>query len=512
MMPNDATMTVPGADCARYAPLLPLTTIGQLDAARVAAVRAHVLHCAYCQDEVAHHERLDGALRRVVDGKAEGAVLFSREEILRMRERVEGVAAAGDASLAREHVARRTWSGLFIGIPAIAAVLLLTLFAGFVFHLGSGRGIGVGPVKRTPLPSNIDLYSISMVSTAEGWAVGGTRPDPNYSPVQDGTPRPNYRDPVLAHYHDGIWDIAALPAAVQTLSRHGLSLVLYGVSMVSEDEGWAVGGSVLPQSGGWVVDGSVNGVLLHYTRGMWVLAAGGSDMPVFSQVRMRSATDGWAVAGSTIYRYDGNAWRQVKDAALKNVAVSTLALVPEVGIWAVGVDYGGSGGEGFDGDAPSVFLHFDGSRWARVVLPLPDARISSIAMTSAGEGWAVGMLAPPTTGSGSSNATTPHNALILHYYNGTWVEQARYPGPVGASGNTLYSFNRVFVNGDGQGWAVGSAGLMAHYTRGGWKLLPSVGNAELHDVVFVSPSDGWAVGERGAVLHYAAGTWSVFGA
>lgn len=516
MMPNESTVAVPGADCARIATLLPLSTQTILDETRLAIVQAHVTDCAHCQHELALHVRLDEALRRVARDKAEAAgVLFSREELLRMRDDLEGMAASGGRSSVRERPARRTHGGLFIGIPAVAAVLLLALFAGFVFHLGGGRtGIVVAPVKHGPLPANIDLYSISMVSATEGWAVGGTVPDPNYSPEQDGTPKPNYRDPVLAHYHDGVWTIEALPAAVQHLSRIGLSIVLNSVSMISSDEGWAGGGSVLPQGSGWQVDGVTVGVLLHYVHGTWIFAAGGtSDTPVFSQMRMRSATDGWAVAGA-IYHYDGSAWRQVKDSVLnwKNIYVGTLALAPDGGIWAEGVDYSDTGGSGFDGDAANIFLRFDGSHWMRVASPLPSARISSITMTSASDGWAVGVLPPPSKGAGSANAIVPFQALILRYHDGTWKEQVRYPGPVDATGRTFYTFSGVLATADGQGWAVGSNGLLAHYTHGAWERLPSVGSAPLHDVSFLTPSEGWAAGERGTVLHFANGVWKLYGA
>ena len=504
MMPKESITTVPGMACVRYVPLLSLTTHALLDDARLAEeVRAHVADCAHCRQEMALQERLDAALRRVADDRIKDAALFSREEIVRMRERVEGVAASGSRSIAKNRLARRAKGGVFIGIPAIAAVLLLALFAGFVFHLAPGHsGIGVGPSKHTTLPSNIDLYSISMDSATDGWAVGGTRPDPNYSPVQDGTPRSNYRDPVLAHYHEGVWSIVSLPTALQRLVKNGLSIVLYGVSMVSEDEGWAAGGSVLPPN----ADGMTIGVLLHYTHGTWMLAAGGtSETPVFSVVRMRSATDGWAVAGSTVYHYDGITWRQMKDPALKNISVETWALAPDGSIWAEGVDYGFTGGSGFDGDAPSTFLHFDRSRWARVASPLPHARITSMAMASASEGWAVGAL-PPMNG-----ATQPNNAVILHYHDGRWEEQVRYQGPIDATGISYSTFLRVLVTADGECWAVGSNGLLARYIHGTWERLPDAGRATLYDVVFASPADGWAVGEHGTVLHFANGSWSVYG-
>ncbi len=514
MMPRESTPTVPGAECARFAALLPLVAQAMLDETRLAAVQAHVMSCAHCQHELALHARLDEALRRVAHDQAEAAdVPFSREELLRMRDGLEGMAASGGGSSVRERPVRRTpHSGLFIGIPAVAAVLLFALFAGFVFHLGGGRtGNVVAPVKHRPLPANIDLYSISMVSATEGWAVGATVPDPNYSPLQDGTPKPNYRDPVLVHYHDGVWGMVALPAAVQHLSHIGLSIVLNSVSMISSDEGWAVGGSVLPQGSGWQVDGITVGVVLHYTHGTWVLAMGGtSDTPVFSHVEMRSATDGWAVGGS-IYHYDGSEWRRVNDAALKNVSVGALALAPDGGVWARGVDYGGGTSTGFDGAATSIFLHFDGARWSRVALPVPHTQIASIAMTSVGEGWAVGVLTPPLTDAPSPDAMAPYQALILRYHDGRWEEQAHFSGPVDARGRTFFTFNRVLATADGQGWAVGSDGLLAHYTDGAWERLPDLGSAPLHDVSFLSPNDGWVVGERGTVLHYVGGAWSVYG-
>lgn len=85
-----------------------------------------------------------------------------------------------------------------------------------------------GTWEAVASPTTASLFSVSMVSAGEGWAVGGP-------PGGGGT---------ILHYSNGSWQIAASPT----------SRTLRSVSMVSASEGWAVG------------DFST---ILHYTGGSW---------------------------------------------------------------------------------------------------------------------------------------------------------------------------------------------------------------------------------------------------
>jgi len=54
------------------------------------------------------------------------------------------------------------------------------------------------------------------------------------------------------------------------------------------------------------------------------------------------------------------------------------------------------------------------------------------------------------------------------------------------------------------GWAVGSAGTILHYSGGSWSLYAtSPTTNHLYSVFMVSGSDGWAVGRYGTILHYS---------
>jgi photosystem II stability/assembly factor-like uncharacterized protein len=74
------------------------------------------------------------------------------------------------------------------------------------------------------LPDLITLYSIAMVSPAEGWAVGGSGG--------------------IFHFSDGHW------AKVSSPVTHPL----YDIAIISPDNAWAVG---------------IGGALLHYRNGSW---------------------------------------------------------------------------------------------------------------------------------------------------------------------------------------------------------------------------------------------------
>jgi hypothetical protein len=142
----------------------------------------------------------------------------------------------------------------------------------------------------------------------------------------------------------------------------------------------------------------------------------------------------------------------------------------------------------------------------RESLPDPRARITSLAMTSPAAGWAVGVLPRPTRGSGGGDATKPDNALILRYRDGTWEEQARFPGLV----DTFTSFNGIAMVSASDGWAVGIGGLIVHYSSGVWTSLASPTSQTLQSIAMLSASEGWAVGDRGTILHYAGGAWSQY--
>jgi hypothetical protein len=391
---------------------------------------------------------------------------------------------------------RRRW---LAGLLAVAAVVLLAVLAQalFAWHHGPNGGrLTVHP----PLPANVELKSLTMVSPTEGWAVGNSTPHPN----------PHNADfldtePVMLHCLNGVWSVVPNPVQVR---NYAFSVILTSVSMDSSTDGWAVGHSVLLTAPGVVADGMTVGVLLHYTGGQWTVAA--DDLPYApTSVFMRAADDGWMVSGwnGRVLHYDGQAWIPMRVPLFSALLPAAVTGVKGGDVWVAATDYSGSAGSsGFDGDAPEVVLRYDGRTWTRESLPDPHVRITRLAMISPTAGWAVGVLPRPTTGSGSGDATKPDNALILRYQVGTWDEQARFPGPV----NTFTSFTDLAMVSASEGWAVGTGGLIVRYSQGVWTRVASPTSQTLQSIAMVTAAEGWAVGDRGTILRYAQGAWSLY--
>jgi hypothetical protein len=109
--------------------------------------------------------------------------------------------------------------------------------------------------------------------------------------------------------------------------------------------------------------------------------------------------------------------------------------------------------------------------------------LSSVAMVSASEGWAVG-----------------DSGTILHYTGGSW-QSVENP-----TSSTLTSVSMVSAN---EGWAVGPFDTILHYKEGSWQTVVDGedSNVDLTSVSMVSASEGWAVGYGGIILHYTGGAW-----
>lgn len=494
----------PTPTCATFRSLLPLAAHALLDAETAASVREHVAACAFCQSEMAVHDRVDAALRRSLTTHAGEKPPFSQEDILRLLTQApdRSTSHRPDVTPARRAARSRR---ILAGIPAVAAVVLIALFAQYVFSLGRGHRDSK-PIAR-PVPANIDIKSIAMVSPAEGWAVGSTTPPA----VNHGcwTPRPgvNFVDPVILHFVDGRWSVFPDPPE---LAAGTVSVALRSISMISAAEGWAVGNSVLPSTPDCVVDGYTSGWLLHYTGGRWVVANKSLGYEADS-IFMRSASDGWIVGqssgsqGALVLHYGGSAWTQVSNSAFASLSLNTISAVSATDVWLAGIDYGASatGGNGSDANAPSVILHYDGHTWARQSIPSPHVRLQSLAMVSASDGWAVGIALGSVSRSGAGTVTMPDKALILHYHDGLWEEQSRFAGPAGP-------YVSVAMVSTGEGWAVGTAGMIVHYTSGRWVRVPSPTSQDLRSITMVSPAEGWAAGAKGTILHYVAGVWSIY--
>jgi photosystem II stability/assembly factor-like uncharacterized protein len=333
-----------------------------------------------------------------------------------------------------------------------------------------------------------------MVSSTEGWAVGGGVSQSNAT---------------IIHYTGGTW--TALPSNLIPVSPvNGFSL--NSVFFKNAADGWAVGSS---------------GVIVHFDGANW----GGITSPTYDNFTSISfgppltgpvdPNDGWAVGNAsiadslepTVFHWNGFMWTKGVVIGARN-NLNSVYMLNGGDVWAVG---GGAQPTASCTASPTklcpVILHFNGGTWNTVTPPAGAYSLKSVFMVSSNEGWAVG----ETAGTGS-----PYGAgaagIILHYTVsggvGTWAIFPAPSSPFLPSG-LVPPLNSVFMLGQNEGWAVGDNATILHYTVTGgigtWNLVTVSGtptlspSANLTSIFMLSPSAGWAVGGIQATGSYSAG-------
>jgi photosystem II stability/assembly factor-like uncharacterized protein len=340
---------------------------------------------------------------------------------------------------------------------------------GTFWHWTGVPGLGGGwNLVQPPVP-NI-LYSVFMVSSTEGWAVGSGG--------------------AIWHYFAGAWTTVTTP----------VSSTLRSVYMLSQTDGWAVG------------DG---GIILHYTAGTWSgpVSPGTTSNNLLS-IFMAASTEGWAAGKmGTILHYSGGAWTALP---------SNLIPTSPVSFFNFNSVYFNTASDGWGVGTDGVILHFDGSNWGTVTSPTIN-NFTSISFgppltgpVDPNDGWAVG----------NASATATFEPTIYHWNGFMWTK--------GVAIGTLNNLNSVFMINTADVWTVGGGShptascatsfcpIILHFTGGSWNTItPPAGSYTLKSVFMVSQSEGWAVGEQvasphptGIILHYTVtggvGTWAIF--
>jgi photosystem II stability/assembly factor-like uncharacterized protein len=162
---------------------------------------------------------------------------------------------------------------------------------------------------------------------------------------------------------------------------------------------------------------------------------------------------------------------------------------PSGGVWAIGVHFDKPLSANPNQVDSTFLLHFEQGTWVKTYI-FPDSGfdgISSVAMLSPHEGWAVGQASA--------------SGLIVHYQDGSGSLQTVHVMHVGG----LLDVSMVSRD---EGWAVGGGGSIFHYSGGAWMIAPSPTTAQLRSIAMISATDGWAVGENGTILHYTGSVWS----
>ena len=329
---------------------------------------------------------------------------------------------------------------------------------------------------------------------------------------------------------------------------------LTAVSAVSATDAWAVGDY---------------GHLLHYIGATWVTvddpALHGS---LLSDVKMLSATEGWAVAGTKAFQYTGGAWVERSNGLSEDLTVTHISVVDSNNIWGYGMK---SVPPPNTPDKVPTLIHWGGSRWiAGGPYMYSTIYLNAISMRGPSDGWVVGwediLGAGPRVyhfdGFSWTPATPPPTGTEYGLVSGVW---ATGPGDVWMTGQDEFGVPYIYHSNGGQwtswrapegtypgsilmfsdqeGWALGSGSIL-HWDGVTWTAeqvsrdvtsisgvqgqLWAVGNADtilskagtgawtqqrggptqktLYSVSALSSEEAWAVGEAGTVVHYHAGT------
>ncbi|HKD73976.1 MAG TPA: hypothetical protein VKB76_00720 [Ktedonobacterales bacterium] len=363
--------------------------------------------------------------------------------------------------------------------------------------------------------------------------------------------------------------ISGIGGACPTATHFSQSITLSDLSMVSPDEGWAVGGvASLDQS-------SADGVILHYINDQWLRISGDFAGIEFTSISMISPTNGWLtgilsnkspnentvyIDDHLLYHYDGHTWQPVPfdQSAFDN-------------------NYGGSPGDlvvrmhsATDGWlmvrettllGNYSLLHYDGNVWRKVQSPFVSTQstsylFSDIRVGGPDEVWLAGEHVPGPNAvtahyqagkwSTITNATGIIDSLALtsardgyavdSYYNHILHFDEQHTSLVSLPDGLLHAnehLTAIFAAPDGTIWVVGdidslttpASFLLHRLADGTWKrtAIP-YHNERVGELIFTSSGDIWAVGaisyqqgcapalvrelDQGTILHWNNGQWS----
>jgi hypothetical protein len=289
-------------------------------------------------------------------------------------------------------------------------------------------------------PVNTDLNGISMLSYAEGWAVGDA-----FNPPGPG----GDREAILLWNGTG-WALLAESAAVPDTD-------LNSVYCVNSDDCWAAGDEVGSE------------VILRWTGGPnWVRVGPIGAIPNtdLNSVHCAGPDDCWAVGdevgSEVILRWTGGPnWARIgPDAAIDNTDLNNVFCLTDDDCWAVGDAFNPPG----PGGDREVIMRWNGTGWVQLAESpaVPDEDLNRVFCVEADDCWAVG----------DSGAGAAQRPLILHWNGATW-----------ATNNSNLNINQdlsdVYCVTSNDCWAVGDAGgggqrpLMLHWDGSAWSVQNS---------------------------------------
>ena len=318
-----------------------------------------------------------------------------------------------------------------------------------------------------------------------------------------------------------IWHFCCGPGGIWQgpVSPDATDQNLESIFLVSPTEGWAVGSqSVILHS---TTLGSAN-VWTALTRPIQTATAVGVNL---IGVFFPNGKNGWAVGSSGTIINTQNS--ECDNAVVSPCWGGNTAITQSGNLTAVfelSQDDAWAGGYWDSLNAPAAganLIHWDGQKWHRAEI-LPPAQLSgkpfnvtSIYMSNAADGWAVGGEACPTTPPlNSCIGPAPKVPFAMHWDGHEWS------GAPASQPICTCALTSVFMINSGEGWAVGDEGEFFHYTTSvnQWGLFAqATGDVKLNSV-FINNNGanqfaGWAVGNNGVVYSLSevnsVATWSL---
>ena len=417
-------------------------------------------------------------------------------------------------SRARRNTERRWWHGAV----AVAAVILISVFAQFVF----GHRFVIPGVTPTQTPAasdeNVLINQVSMDSVNDGWAIGSRVLDNHF---------PYTIQVKLYHYHNGVWVSISLESfnITNTGDSGGGYFTLNGISIDAPDDGWAF---VSASSTGTlsVQQGAV--ALFHYDGSTWARFPLPDPQGVPRAIQMSAQNDGWLETYDSetiqLFHYDGHNWLpQRLDAGSAKLNAPGLL---DTGNTTAGVDMR-SANEGWvyisfsDTNSPNTSIyHYIDNKWS-LAYTIPLVEIRQIDFVSDVEAWAIGY----------DDSGKPY---LYHLQDGSWNKVSLHPIFSADPGHQIQVlFTALQMYRSNEGWIFGyinDAPLLLRYDGQKWEevpmsdlKIPQSSTIFVTSVSLPTPDEGWAVGvlspsaqpsslsdRRPLFLHYHNGVWSVY--
>jgi hypothetical protein len=260
--------------------------------------------------------------------------------------------------------------------------------------------------------------------------------------------------------------------------------------------------------------------------GVLISAPGSGTDVELNGISALSPNDVWAVGGSTkptgtvVYRpliehWNGTAWSIVKaPRPMPDITFYGVKAISPGNVWAVGLRSQTQVSQDFP-----VIVHWNGTAWSVVKSPSVDGFLGTLAVASPTDIWAVGIRQKPTTG-------LPFETLAEHWNGHTWsvvhtLNPSKYGNVLG--GVTVAGPNDVWVTGQTGINPNADAPLSERWNGHVWSVvrMPAENfNSGVGSVTSAGPDDLWASGwydvqtPTGTEMftlaeHWNGKTWSV---